>query len=79
MNPRHAVEDPAELWLSRWRGHRATGVVYAPEREQGNYVPTRMGGRHVALLWFERTDALDVLHHERRPSEPEYETEPTGY
>jgi erythromycin esterase-like protein len=72
-------DDRGGPWLSTWRGHRAIGVVYTPGREHGNYVPTRMGGRYDALLWFERTDALRVLHHEGPPTEPEYETEPTGY
>jgi hypothetical protein len=42
------------------------------------YVPTVMGGRYDALLWFEHTEALHPLHHEGRPREPELETEPTG-
>ena len=66
-------------WLADWRGHRAIGVVYQPAREVGNYVPTRMGGRYDALLWLEQTEALTPLHHERRPEEPELETEPTGF
>lgn len=66
-------------WLSAVLGHRAIGVVYAPERERGNYVPTVMGGRYDALLWFERADALTPLRHEPRPDEPEFETEPTGF
>jgi erythromycin esterase len=66
-------------WLSSRRGHRAVGVVYAPEREAANYVPTVMGARYDALLWFEDTRALRPLHHEQRPLEPEYETEPTGF
>jgi erythromycin esterase-like protein/adenine/guanine phosphoribosyltransferase-like PRPP-binding protein len=71
--------DRAGPWLAGWFGHRAIGVVYAPERERGNYVPTRMGGRYDALVWFEDTRALEPLHHEGRPVEPEYETEPTGF
>jgi erythromycin esterase-like protein len=66
-------------WLSARRGHRAIGVVYHPEREAGNYVPTRMGARYDALLWIEETSALRPLHHEPRPREPELETEPTGF
>lgn len=66
-------------WLSAVAGHRAIGVVYAPERERGNYVPTVMGGRYDALLWFERADALTPLHHEPKPDEPEFETEPSGF
>ena len=41
-------------------------------------MPTRMGGRYDALLWFEETRALEPLHHEHRPTEPEYETQPSG-
>ena len=66
-------------WLSQSRGHRAIGVVYAPEREFGNYVPTVLGTRYDALLWFEDSSALRPLHHESRPSEAELETSPTGY
>ncbi|TDL37329.1 erythromycin esterase family protein [Arthrobacter nitrophenolicus] len=66
-------------WLSNWRGHRAIGVVYNPQRERGNYVPTVMGQRYDALIWFPKTAALRPLHHEHRPSEPELETEPTGF
>ena len=83
----HAVGVPAVLdfggkragpWLSRWLGHRAIGVVYRAGNEQGNYVPTRMGGRYDALIWLEQTQALRPLHHEGPPREPEYETEPSG-
>jgi erythromycin esterase len=66
-------------WLGVRRGHRAIGVVYDPARESNNYVPTVMGARYDALLWFERSSALVPLHHERAPDEPEYETSPTGY
>ena len=53
--------------------------MYEPRQERGNYVPTVMGGRYDALLWFERTEALRPLHHEAAPREPELETEPTGF
>lgn len=72
-------QDRSGPWLSAWLGHRAVGVVYAPEREMGNYVPTRMGGRYDALIWLEDTTALRPLHHEGRPLEAELETEPTGF
>ena len=72
-------DDRSGPWLSAWLGHRAIGVVYQPQRESGNYVPTRMGGRYDALLWFEDSMALQPLHHEARPGEPELETEPTGF
>ncbi|MEX5303656.1 erythromycin esterase family protein [Kocuria sabuli] len=82
-----ALGEPAALlfgrdrsgdWLSGRFGHRAVGVVYRPWREAGNYVPTRMGERYDALLWFEETSALRPLHHEPPPEEPELETEPWG-
>ena len=72
-------DDRARPWLSARLGHRAIGVVYHPEREFANYVPTIMGGRYDALLWFEETTALSPLHHEPTPDEPEFETEPTGF
>jgi erythromycin esterase-like protein len=72
-------DDRSGPWLSAWLGHRAIGVVYQPQRETGNYVPTGMGGRYDALIWFEEAVALRPLHHEARPEEPELETEPTGF
>ncbi|TFB55626.1 erythromycin esterase family protein [Cryobacterium tagatosivorans] len=72
-------DDRAGPWLGAWLPHRAIGVVYQPGHEAGNYVPTRMGGRYDALIWLEETTALVPLHHEPRPEEPEYETEPTGF
>lgn len=71
-------DDRSGQWLSASLGHRAIGVVYAPAREQYNYVPTRMGGRYDALLWFPQTNALMNLRHEPSPTEPELETQPTG-
>jgi erythromycin esterase-like protein len=66
-------------WLGARLGHRAIGVVYDPRHEQGNYVPTIMGMRYDALLWFEEAAALRPLHHEGPPTEPELETAPSGY
>jgi erythromycin esterase-like protein len=71
--------DRSGPWLTSRRGHRAIGVVYDPRRESGNYVPTVMGGRYDALVWFEETTAVRPLRHERPPREPELETEPSGY
>jgi erythromycin esterase-like protein len=71
--------DRSGPWLSRRAGHRAIGVVYSSWEDTGNYVPTVMGARYDALLWFEDTAALRLLHHERPPEEPEFETEPTGF
>jgi erythromycin esterase-like protein len=72
-------ENRSGPWLSSWTGHRAIGVVYHPDNEAANYVPTRMGGRYDALIWLEETTALRVLHHETRPDEPEFETAPSGF
>jgi erythromycin esterase len=71
--------DRSGAWLSGRLGHRAVGVVYHPWREAGNYVPTRMGERYDALLWFEETSALRPLAHEPPPEEPELGTEPSGF
>jgi len=59
--------------------HDPDGPVTEPRREAANYVPTRMGARYDALLWLEETNALRPLHHEGPPSEPELETEPSGF
>ena len=46
----------------RWRGHRAIGVVYHPEREAwGNYVPTNLPRRYDALIHVERSTAVRPL------------------
>lgn len=42
-------------------GHRAIGVVYHPERERGNYVPTLIGKRYDAFVFIDRTHALSPL------------------
>jgi erythromycin esterase-like protein len=71
--------DRGRRWLGSWAPHRAIGVVYRPDQEAGNYVPTRMGSRYDALVWIERTEALHPLRVEPVPEETEYETEPSGY
>ncbi|MCC6270281.1 MAG: erythromycin esterase family protein [Microbacteriaceae bacterium] len=71
--------NPISPWLSAQIGHRAIGVVYDPRREARNYVPTVMGRRYDALIWFENTSALHPLHPEGVPEEAEYETEPSGF
>ena len=50
-------------WVSRRLDHRAIGVVYAPSRERwGNYVPTVLGRRYDAFLYFDDTSAVRPLH-----------------
>ncbi|GAA3351707.1 hypothetical protein GCM10020358_82430 [Amorphoplanes nipponensis] len=58
--------------------HRAIGVVYRPERERGaNYVPTVLGERYDAFLWFDETRAVRPLHPATLDSR-ELETFPSG-
>lgn len=42
-------------------GHRAIGVVYHPERERGNYVPTVVSRRYNAFIHLDYTKALRPL------------------
>jgi erythromycin esterase-like protein len=42
-------------------GHRAIGVVYNPNFESGNYVPTDMANRYDAFIYLDETVALEPL------------------
>ena len=42
--------------------HRAIGVVYHPQYEQNNYVPSYFRRRYDAFMFFDRTKALNPLH-----------------
>lgn len=64
------ADDP----LADPRGHRAIGVVYHPERERGNYVPTVLPDRYDAFVYLEETEAVHPLH-----LEPEGDREPETY
>jgi erythromycin esterase-like protein len=58
--------------------HRAIGVVYRPERERwDNYVPTVLGDRYDAFLWFDESRAVTPLP-TRRVDTHEPETYPSG-
>nr|WP_240670372.1 erythromycin esterase family protein [Actinoplanes solisilvae] len=57
--------------------HRAIGVVYRPELDAGNYVPSVLGDRYDAFLWFDETRALRPLH-PLRVDTHELETYPSG-
>ena len=51
-------------WKDRFReyaGHRAIGVVYHPEYERGNYVPTLLPSRYDALIHIDVTKALHPI------------------
>jgi erythromycin esterase-like protein len=61
------------------RGHRAIGVVYHPDYEQGNYVPTVLPKRYDAFLYLDTTQAVHPLHWAHAHAEGEVpETYPTG-
>jgi erythromycin esterase-like protein len=61
------------------RGHRAIGVVYHPEYEVGNYVPTVLPRRYDAFVYLDRTEALRPLHDVApRTGEEVPETYPSG-
>ncbi|AKQ45785.1 protein-L-isoaspartate O-methyltransferase [Rufibacter radiotolerans] len=49
-------------YFKGWMGHRAIGVVYRPERDRGNYVPTKLSGRYDAFLFLDKTKAVHPLH-----------------
>jgi erythromycin esterase-like protein len=59
------------------RGHRAIGVVYTPEREMGNYVPTELSNRYDAFVYIDETGALNTIKAEEK-EEFEPETYPWG-
>lgn len=65
----------------RKRGQRAIGVVYNPEYEYGNYVPTILQTRYDAYVHVDKTRALSPLHMSMRKVEEPEEfplTYPTG-
>ncbi len=43
-------------------GHRAIGVVYHPDREAGNYVPSIIPNRYDAFIFLNESKALHPLH-----------------
>jgi erythromycin esterase-like protein len=65
-----AMQDP--------RGHRAIGVVYNPEYERGNYVPTVLPHRYDVLLYLDETQALHPLPVRRALEKEVPETFPSG-
>ncbi|BCJ46815.1 hypothetical protein GCM10010168_36630 [Actinoplanes ianthinogenes] len=72
-----AGDDAPDL-LTTVLPHRAIGVVYRPERERwANYVPTVLGDRYDAFLWFDESRALRPLH-TLRVNAHEPETYPSG-
>lgn len=57
LDDEHAHRGP----LAQLRGHRAVGVVYRPEHEYGNYVPTSLSHRYDSFLFVDRTTGLRPL------------------
>jgi erythromycin esterase len=47
--------------LTQSRGHRAIGVVYNPEMEAGNYVPSNLPTRYDSFIFIDKTQALHPL------------------
>lgn len=57
-------------------GHRAIGVVYNPDFEYGNYVPSIVPKRYDAFLYIDRTHALSPIHMKPKPDKDLPETYP---
>ncbi|MER6812270.1 erythromycin esterase family protein [Spirillospora sp. NPDC000708] len=64
-------------FLTGTLGQRAIGVVYDPDRDPRQYVPSRLAERYDALCWFRITSALAPLHLEAA-RRGELETMPSG-
>ena len=56
------LDEHRDPTFDNWKGHRAIGVVYRPEHERGNYVPTHLAKRYDALLHIDTSSALHPLH-----------------
>lgn len=63
--------------LTKSIGHRAIGVVYNPNQERGNYVPSVIPNRYDAFLFIDQTKALRPLGTQPRNEPPD--TYPSGY
>jgi erythromycin esterase len=68
-------------WKDRFHDylpHRAIGVVYNPEYERGNYVPTLLPSRYDALIHIDSSNALHPIY--VKPNETQMpETYPFGF
>ncbi|PWK13402.1 erythromycin esterase family protein [Tumebacillus permanentifrigoris] len=52
---------PENPYFQTTVGHRAIGVVYYPEYERGNYVPSNMAQRYDAFVYVDETHALEPM------------------
>lgn len=59
-------KEPLPESFEQPRGHRAIGVVYHPENEAGQYVPTVMPRRYDALIYLDETEALHPIVSQRQ-------------
>jgi erythromycin esterase len=71
-----SAEAEADEPFWQLKGHRAIGVVYDPEHERGNYVPTLLPERYDAFIYLDKTSALQPLHVSAPISEDLPETYP---
>jgi erythromycin esterase len=63
--------------LQKSIGHRAIGVVYDPQNEKGNYVPSVIPKRYDAFFFIDQTTALHPIPVTPRNEPPD--TYPSGY
>jgi len=54
-------EDRQNPLLNEFRGHRAIGVVYNPNQESGNYVPTILPMRYDSFIFIRETNPLQPV------------------
>jgi erythromycin esterase-like protein len=50
-----------KMWNTKEIGLRAIGVVYNPQWEYGNYVPSIIPSRYDAFIYIDRSNALHPL------------------
>ncbi|WP_207955368.1 erythromycin esterase family protein [Segetibacter sp. 3557_3] len=63
--------------LQKPLGHRAIGVVYDPDREQGNYLRSIIPKRYDAFIFIDKTSALHPIGVQQRIEPPD--TYPSGF
>lgn len=57
--------------LKAEKGHRAIGVVYHPENEDGNYIPTELADRYDYLIHVDSSSVLHPIKEGGEDEEPE--------
>jgi len=61
------------------KGHRAIGVVFHPERQRGNFVPTNLKRRYDAFIYLHESKALHPLPEKIEGPDNVPETYPFGF